>query len=66
MSETLKRIDDFEKEQLRLLLNQCTGKQINFFDRMYGSINEIKKEKIPHAIRQCERQIEKNNEAMPH
>ena len=62
MSETLKRIDDFKKEQLRLLLNQCTSEQINFFNRMYGSIDEIKQEKILHAIRQCERQIEKNKE----
>lgn len=61
MLNTQQKIDDFERESLRVILNMCTESQINFFNRLYGSIDTIPKEKIPWAIKQVERTI-KNNE----
>lgn len=46
--------------KLKTLLDQCTEKQIELFNRMYGSINDIPADKIPHAIFQCEETIKKN------
>ena len=61
MSETLKKIEEFTREQLREVLSQCTEKQQAFFYRMYPSIDEISMKKIPWAIRQCENTIAKNS-----
>lgn len=60
MSESLKMIDNFRHQVLRDLLSQCTEEQINVFNKMYGSINSIAKEKIDWAIQQCERSISGN------
>jgi len=49
-SETLAKIDKFERDQLKLLLSQCTEKQVELFNRMYKSVDVISKEKIPWAI----------------
>ena len=60
-----KRKEKINKLLLRLkltnLLLQCTIDQQDFFNRMYRSLEEIPYEKISHAIYQCERTIETNN-----
>lgn len=62
MSETIRSIQEFERNQLRALLIQCTDEQIKFFNRLYGSIETITQEKTLTAIRQCERTIALNAE----
>ena len=51
-----------KREVLRELLNQCTDKQIEFFNRMYIDIEVIPYDKMDFAIRQCEATILKNNQ----
>jgi len=63
MSETLKKIAEFKHEELRRLLKQCTPGQIDLFNRMYGSVDDIAPEKMDWAIQQCERTIKKNEES---
>ena len=68
MNETLKIA---AKKILKDLLVQCTEGQQMLFKRMYShknlelSINEVvdkmDETKIDHAITQCERTVEKNN-----
>lgn len=60
MSEALNNIENFKREILRDLYNQCTKAQQNLFNRMYKSIDEIKEENIDWAIQQCERTIANN------
>lgn len=60
MSDTLKKIADFGREELRKLLAQCKPEQIAFFNRLYVSVDDIPQEKIPRAIQQCEATIAKN------
>ena len=59
-SEALKKIENFRKQTLVDLYNQCTPEQQSVFNRMYVSIMEIPDEKIDWAIEQCERTIAKN------
>jgi len=61
MSEALDDIKDYRKTVLTELLGQCTPKQQDLFNRMYGSLEAIPEEKIDWAIQQCERTVEKNN-----
>lgn len=61
MSEALNKIDQFKRQTLRDLLDQCTEPQKNLFKRMYGTVSTMDKSKIDWAIQQCERTIEKNN-----
>ncbi|MFA5174745.1 MAG: hypothetical protein WC438_06185 [Candidatus Pacearchaeota archaeon] len=42
------------------LLSQCKKEQVDFFNRMYKSVEEIPDEKIDRAIDQCKRTIDKN------
>jgi hypothetical protein len=60
MSDGLDRIDKFKRNLLKELLSKCTEPQINLFNRMYKSIEEIPDENIPWAIQQIERTIIKN------
>ena len=55
----------FKREMLRDVLNQCTEKQIAFFNRMYGSIDAISESKMRHAYFQCVKTIEKNQKDKP-
>ena len=59
-SEALERVDQFPRQILKELYDQCTEEQQGFFRRMYVSLEEIPDEKVRWAIQQCERTIEKN------
>jgi hypothetical protein len=59
-SQSLEKIENYKKKILKELLNQCTEEQKAFFNRMYVSVEKISENKIPQAIRQCERTIEMN------
>lgn len=61
MSEALKKVEDFKKQVLLDLYNQCTEPQQNMFKRMHGSVETIEDDKIDIAIQQCERTITKTN-----
>jgi hypothetical protein len=55
--------DTLRKESIKILkelLLQCTKDQVELFNRMYGSVDSIKDDKIDWAIQQCERTVEKN------
>lgn len=60
MSEGLREIEEFKRSLLKKLLSQCNEKQVDFFNRLYGSVEEIPERMILNAIRQIERTIEKN------
>ena len=45
--------------KLKSLLTQCTPDQMNLFNRMYGSIENIPADKIPWAIKQAEATLKK-------
>ena len=60
MSNALNQIDEFKRTLLRELLQQCTIEQQEMFGRMYKSVEDISEDKIPWALQQCERTIEKN------
>ena len=62
MSETLDRLKKEKKDALKGLLDQCTEKQVSFFNQMYGSFETIPEEKIDWAIQQCERTIKGNEQ----
>lgn len=62
MSESLKQIEDYRRQVLADLLAQCTLEQIDLFNRMYGSIEDIRDDQIDWAIQQCERTIKENKE----
>ena len=64
MSETLDRIAKFKHDELRKLLSQCLAGEIELFNRMYGSIDDIPEEKINWAIEQCERAIDRRKKEM--
>ena len=51
---------EFKREMVRESLNNCTEKQIDLFNRMYGSIEAIKEDEMRHAYNQCRRTLEKN------
>lgn len=62
---TLKEIDDFTREKMQKLLGQCTEKQQDLFSRMYPSgIAQMPVDKISWAIKQLERTIAKNANAV--
>jgi hypothetical protein len=50
------------RTKLTNLYYQLTDGQKAFFNRMYGSIETIKDNKVEWAIQQCERTIENNVE----
>lgn len=52
---------DTLRQTLIDLLSKCTTEQVEFFNRMYGSVEAIKDNDIPHAFRQIERTLEKND-----
>ena len=54
------KVKEFKRELVRENLNKCTEKQIDLFNRMYGSIWVIKEDEIRHAYNQCRRTVEKN------
>lgn len=58
-SPTLRLINEFERQQLRNLLEKCTDGERQKFNLMYKSVDAIKKEKIPWAIKQCENTLKK-------
>jgi len=64
MSEALEKVEkDYKKgrrEVLRGLLNQCTDKQKEMFNRMYVSVDKISDKKINRAVQQVEATIKKN------
>lgn len=51
---------EYKRELLREVLNQCTPEQIDLFNRMYKSIDEIPDEKMDWAYQQCLNTIKKN------
>lgn len=51
---------EFKRELIRKALSGCTEKQIDLFNRMYGSIEVIKEDKMRHAYNQCRRTQETN------
>jgi hypothetical protein len=59
MKTTAQRIDELlgitkqKRYKLKELLAQCTNKQVNLFNRMYGSVDAIPKDKLDWAIIQC-------------
>ena len=64
MSESLKRISDYERQVLVDLYNQCTKNQQDMFNKGYGSVNMIPKDKITGAILLCERTLKNNKSVM--
>ena len=59
-SEALRKIENFRRQTLANLYNECTPEQQNVFNRMYVSIAAIPDRKIDWAIEQCERTIAEN------
>lgn len=60
-SETERVNDEHLRPILVDLLSQCTKAQQDLFARMYpDGVEGLAGERIPHAIRQCERTIENN------
>ena len=55
------KVKEFKRELVRENLNNCTEKQIDLFNRMYGSIEVIKEDKMRHAYNQCRRTRNLNN-----
>lgn len=61
MSKSLERIEDFRKQVLQELYDQCTKPQQDLFDRIHPTgIRHMTPDKINPAILLCERTIEKN------
>lgn len=60
--DTLEKIDNYKKQCLKELLDQCTEDQQKLFFRMYESIDKIPDEQFNWAVKQCERTIKKNKE----
>ena len=60
IGQTEKTLKENERQALRNLLSQCTNAQVNIFNRMYKSVEEIPEEKISWAFKQCERTINQN------
>ena len=61
MNELQQKATEFKREELREVLMQCTSKQIELFNRMYGSIDEIPEEKMDWAYTQCINTLKKSN-----
>ncbi len=57
------QIKYFRRNLLKDLLSQCTVVNIEVFNRMYGSTDEIPDGKIDWALKQVENTIRKNTEA---
>jgi hypothetical protein len=55
---------DFKRNKIRELLDQCTYAQVDLFNRMYRSIDDIQDEKMDRAYDQCLATIEKNKVAL--
>jgi len=55
-----KALPKVAREILSDLLSQCTDSQIEKFNRMYGSLENVKDEQLDTAIFQCETTIAKN------
>ena len=62
-SENLKKVKDYRKQLLQELYDQQTDAAKDLFNRMYVSVDKIPEEKIDWAIQQCERTLEKQNNA---
>lgn len=60
MNEFDNKTKEYKRELIRDILVQCTEKQQEFFNRMYGSIETIPEDKMRHAYSQCERTLLKN------
>lgn len=59
-STALKQIEDYKRQVLKDLYNQCTIPQQKLFCRIYKSSEEIKSSHLDNAICLCERTIEAN------
>lgn len=55
------KTEKFKRRELKKVLKKLTKEQINFFNRLYGSIAEIPESKMNHAYFQCISTIKKNN-----
>lgn len=55
------KVTGFKRELVRELLDKCTEDQKDFFNRLYGSIADIKEEDMRQAYCQCKRTLEGNN-----
>lgn len=66
IGQTEEKLKEATREALKDLLSQCTDAQVNFFNRMYKSIEEIPENKISWAMKQCERTININTNTTSH
>lgn len=66
-SQTLSEIENFARQRLLSLLEQCTPEQQMLFNRMYSDVDltasareaveRMPYEKVPWAIQQCEQTL---------
>lgn len=59
---TIEQIREFTNAKLRELFDQLEEGQQNKFNRIFGEIGKIDKDKIEHAIYLCEKTIQENLE----
>lgn len=65
MSEALDEIEQYRRDVLQRLLDQCTPEQQAFFLRMYpGGVEKIPQDKLDWATVQCENTIKKNRKKL--
>ena len=50
------------RKELKRLLKLCTAKQRDTFRRMYNSVEDVQRERLDWALKQCENTIVKNIE----
>jgi len=55
-------IQGFARDQIKLLLDQCTPEQQAFFNRIWGSVEKVPEDKLKTAWQQIDRTLAKNNE----
>jgi len=58
MGTTREKVENFKRDELSQMLNQCTGAQQAFFNRLYPK--GVPEKKLMNAIDLCERTIAKN------
>ena len=51
---------EYKKSVIRELLAECTDKQVDLFNKMYASVDEIAPDKLDWAVYQCERTVQAN------
>jgi len=59
MSRALKEIENYKRNKMRDMLSQCSKDQIDIFNRMYTSVDDIPESKMDWAFQQIERTLSK-------